>query len=663
MYSRFRHFIYGCLILPDDIFEAIVRKAVITIGLVSVPFAFVFVPATLKMHQDGLYSTSMTAVATISSLARMLTSLGCYLYVRKTRHVPDFLITIFLLAWVATLLVIALNVSSGSNHLYALLAVSVSITCGHFPSHGIAYLFILIDIFNSYNSVCHQTDACTTFFIGSGELSTASVAALEILTLVSAFWILFNVHVCRKEYLNQLRRYDLALLTASIVAEQLVDYDTERARDVLSQYSTLEDSDKSLFSALGTIIGNMESYRPFLPNYLHSPLVVETAAGSAAATSDGGFDEAINNVAVGAHSAVDNPSTHSSLTSGGNGTPVAVPDMSITNFDADTPSLAVLPQCCETLMTDVPLQRQTVTSPPPVLFRQCEERRVTLVILNTPVFYRGGADSAVITDNLASEATTLVDTLHDLADSTGGVVHAFYANNVYLSWNSVRRVVQHEVHAARFLARVHRQLGRGGVACSGPSVSYLCGQRHVTPFMQCAWFPEISYLYRSYVLKLKTTICHENVANAVRNIVFQRVIGAYRQVEKASPLFSSSWMSLSTPLETLNEPPYIRVYEILDERESVDGEIITTPVTPITLQRRRSHLSKVDAECRVVSEAVEHSLRGEHELALTWLQALPGHPLYPAEGDRVIGDVLHRIRLAACDKAPFCAVWEFENTI
>eukprot|EP00759_Apiculatamorpha_spiralis_P025052 PhF_6_TR28137/c0_g1_i1/m.41657 len=96
----------------------------------------------------------------------------------------------------------------------------------------------------------------------------------DIVAQSKVFWIMplsmIMVRTLSTAYYTTLRRLEGAVTIAKRVSEHLAEYNTKAAEQVLREYSSYPNCDLNLYGVLSVIVEDMNTYKPYLPNYVVS---------------------------------------------------------------------------------------------------------------------------------------------------------------------------------------------------------------------------------------------------------------------------------------------------------------------------------------------------------------------------------------------------------
>eukprot|EP00760_Papus_ankaliazontas_P016418 PhM_4_TR16798/c0_g1_i1/m.50487 len=138
------------------------------------------------------------------------------------------------------------------------------ISQNHFIQHFIALAFII-----GYNVTI---GAERNQFVAIRNQTTPPERNFIVDRCLGVYGLFFFVAFLIRELITELdaltRRSQTALNITREIGAALVSYDTDVAMCALAAYKTNVDNDDDMCANMEQIIGNLETYRPFLPNYL-----------------------------------------------------------------------------------------------------------------------------------------------------------------------------------------------------------------------------------------------------------------------------------------------------------------------------------------------------------------------------------------------------------
>eukprot|EP00759_Apiculatamorpha_spiralis_P025053 PhF_6_TR28137/c0_g1_i2/m.41659 len=233
----------------------------------------------------------------------------------------------------------------------------------------------------------------------------------DIVAQSKVFWIMplsmIMVRTLSIAYYTTLRRLEGAVTIAKRVSEHLAEYNTKAAEQVLREYSSYPNCDLNLYGVLSVIVEDMNTYKPYLPNYVVS---TEEVVGG---------DE--------------NPSRERS----------SLP--SARNVDSMT-NVTVVPSPSEE-------NRYSRRSRAPLRMIGLipTRRKITYALIHFVV------ESVDVIDNPHS-LRQFIDRVYRYANTSKGAVHSCVCDTVHMTWNAVTSIAQSEQWGVRSLQVLDRSL-------------------------------------------------------------------------------------------------------------------------------------------------------------------------------------------------------------
>eukprot|EP00759_Apiculatamorpha_spiralis_P057721 PhF_6_TR8756/c0_g2_i2/m.13809 len=334
---------------------------------------------------------------------------------------------------------------------------------------------------------------------------------LSILGLVTNFLLYWVVSFRNKAFLSAITRANAAKEMCGAVTKSLTRYDTDGAKqslEALRQHG-MEATDPDTYNALVNLVGNLEKYRPHLPNYVLEESVdtedddvhtleVSCKRVSKSFTPSGSLGEFVGLVSV--HSPAHSPARSEVLEIENTpNTPTAI--------EVDQPQSA-------SFLFLAPAQEKI--------------HDVTKAAATVIVAWEDGCQM----DGALYEAsmTLFVNRMHALANPTQATIHGFVGDTVHLSWNTSRKVVQHQTKGALFLSWMQRDSGDEtvrtyGAVSTGPARTFYAGDRHSMLLVQTEWDSRVAALHDVAVKYTSTVIC-QSVFDCTKPFVESRWVDA-----------------------------------------------------------------------------------------------------------------------------------------
>eukprot|EP00760_Papus_ankaliazontas_P008735 PhM_4_TR13917/c1_g2_i1/m.39935 len=407
----------------------------------------------------------------------------------------------------------------------------------------------------------------------------------EAWSLVSTLFVLWMVRAQTREADRVVAQWSMEYTAVLSVAERLVRYDTDGARNDLSMTlscavaeCTAENS--AILISLGRIVDNMEVYRSFLPSYLTAELADAASGrpGSSASrqleanhSDDELFSFNNGNIGRSLHRTLSDftdkvdPSPPTCTPIGNvaaillSSTQDTTGDVTPPNCVADTPldsphgghpmsdTLSTVevvsdpstPRDRNAFSASSPTAAPPITAAIPAAAPGVVTRHGTIGVLNLwSTFFGTHADGVS-----AASLSQAVDRMHEAVDGTRGMVHGMFGDNAYVTWNSARRSVQHECNAANFF----HACGRLGVSHSYGAVGAFVstrmgfsfsGSKTVLPYVRSHDVGFLMVLHHRYAVPLRITVCDYPTTRQIDHLYRSMAVDAV--LDDAGPRLSVS---------------------------------------------------------------------------------------------------------------------------
>eukprot|EP00760_Papus_ankaliazontas_P016489 PhM_4_TR16804/c0_g1_i1/m.52075 len=160
--------------------------------------------------------------------------------------------------------------------------------------------------------------------------------------------------------------------------------------------------------------------------------------------------------------------------------------------------------------------------------------------------------------------TSLVDSIHTIADTSHATLHGVVADTVHASWNTARKLVHPEPNAALFILRVQESTGCVGAVCSGEGHFHFVGRRNVIPLVHAtSCSRDLDALFRHYSVPLGLCVCDHGTAQLSSAVCMSHMFAAFRPSNTAPHATLSQSSASST--ETSSGRGVVRVAELVRE--------------------------------------------------------------------------------------------------
>eukprot|EP00760_Papus_ankaliazontas_P000399 PhM_4_TR10065/c0_g1_i3/m.103906 len=664
VWQRVWHHLHGCTVLPSDTFITRMRKLVVLTYVAAAIMAMVSLSNVICGLCHGQMSPAKAVILIVlrCSFGAITISHWMYLRVKKEVSIPWIRASYVSGQLVYTMLV--LDNPNAHFHmlgLYATATAHIARVLGNTMTVWNALLICL----NTYNLSFGVTyDSMISISTTNRAIDTAmGLFITEFVVILSALFLVLMGLRQRDEYEAVLRRNELAISATRDIAHHLVSYDTGSARGVLESYEAHADHDAPLSTLLHKIVGNLDVYRAYLPNYLLQEVTMD----------DGDHDDHGGNDV-----SEDHPAPPGFNTSGG-GSSTTTDAVALKHprrsseqptLDAHTFTTVDVFGKHPSNLSDNPTLDSMDTVPSPLLAPNqtldatLSIKTVTLGVVHAPLLTGTSEDTA--------KATNFVDHLHTAADATNAVVHNFYADCVMLSWNTARRTTHHEVRGAAFLMRCRSQTGRVGALATGTATFTLCGHRQVIPILQPHtrggddWATSLNVLLKSYAMPMSTNVCTDAALRGVATAFYCRAVGAFRVVTPATLMAAVPTQHLQYAHEIVCEmDTALRgtagsstssivggivassfadsgggMWAVLPGASDESADVDATPVRVTPPRSPRQHY-QIEASCRHVTNATTLAAEGRYSEALAELVVLEVSAVAAADfatGDSVPND-------------------------
>jgi hypothetical protein len=244
------------------------------------------------------------------------------------------------------------------------------------------------------------------------------------------------------------------------VAELLRNYDTDGVSGLLDEYCTLEDADPALVESYTALVGNLNKYRPHLPNWMVQ-------------RSDGSEED----VEMGSdRSTRSTRSTRSNMSRMSRSESRQSKGLSATATEKSNDRMCDMLPC----------------GPP-------KKAAVAFAVLD----FRTRANVHLSAASRGAVVNCFVDRVHKIAAATHCAVHSFVGDTVQLSWNAAMRAVQPELKAVRFLCRLKAAMADdddvsiAGAAMHGSATTQFAGTGTVQALaVSMPWRAALDVLFR-----------------------------------------------------------------------------------------------------------------------------------------------------------------------
>eukprot|EP00760_Papus_ankaliazontas_P006354 PhM_4_TR1300/c1_g3_i2/m.105352 len=425
-------FFYTSCVKAEDDFVVQMKKLVVTVALFATPMTAFNTIATFAFALGEAANVTEKTLAWTrgaSTLVLTLCIVNAWAQMKRKHDVATKLVrSCYLSLMLCVLSFIISNVQS--HYCTVIMAIATLCIITRMDEVVAVSLCILLMLINAYNL---SIGAETGSYIGASpddvSLSFTQRTFEEFGLVFTGVLVLAAVRRQRSEFETTLRRNALAVTTTRDIAQHLVSYDTGGAKVVLDEYEEHGDHDDALCGLLREIVANLDAYRPYLPSYLHQR------------DGDGGDDKDCGVPIENGDCSTDSQNQIAGLS-------VCITSIQRLSLASRSSNGIQCASVSPDPTTPTPLA-QIHGDVAPV------KQQLTLGILHIRRIlfaYETAATNCTLAC-IAFHAHEIMDHIHTAAHATAAVVHGYFGDAVQLSWNTARRVAQHEVQAATFLTR------------------------------------------------------------------------------------------------------------------------------------------------------------------------------------------------------------------
>jgi hypothetical protein len=484
---------------PEDQFEVILRKIVVSVGALLTIFPIAFaIYMVAEVASSGVAGGNLTTLLTMLLFPALW--VPTFVFVRRSRKLTNRLMDVWLLGTTFGVGILAIAFVEYPIQQLAIFLSVLSLLCDT-PKlwvHLVACLTVyIISMLNSaFSGLNQHPEATLLAMTDTYRGSLLERIAYQISGLAIGLIIGSALLMQTRERKRHERAAICAIDMARTVAEQLSIYDIDATKKTLGDASAEGIADPELVQHFALIADNLEAYRPHLPNWMLDAFHAHKGATAVAEEEEEGsisvdqeIDrdlESVTSKEAGARSS-DAGSSHSPHRRG-----------SMMSVRGGPPS------------SRSPKQGNLNRSP-------------QAFGLNTRTYYTGRVTMVTVDYHLANVSKMtmqrreelmgqLVENVHAIAKDTQAALHTFIGDQIHVSWNTASRVSQCEVKACKFLMRVNAlreqqpSLAVSGAAFSGDARVIFAGDKHQA---LC-----ISYRWREAHRAL-TTFCAHNATFVV----------------------------------------------------------------------------------------------------------------------------------------------------
>eukprot|EP00759_Apiculatamorpha_spiralis_P003704 PhF_6_TR11717/c0_g2_i6/m.19110 len=231
--------------------------------------------------------------------------------------------------------------------------------------------------------------------------------------------------------------------------------------------------------------------------------------------------------------------------------------------------------------------------------------------------------------------TNFINHTHSLATSSCAALHSFVGDRVVASWNAARKVHQHPVKGALFLAWIHKNTGdvfikSYGAVCSGPGF-VLCGGRRQTLLVHLPWREKLVAMHRLAVENKSSVVCQETYDHSYCHVESRWVDALGYGVDSVANVFEvldelstndEEWMYTLSDNNVPNDPyskataacvkgNYGEAMSILTSLHSPRKSVLITPLV-VRLEQKASKALRMNVPSQLFPFiTVDNGPRGE----------------------------------------------------
>jgi hypothetical protein len=257
------------LLSPDDTFQHMLRKIVLTCGFLVVPY----IALLLVIHVELAAREGFTlghSVFMASGVVVAIAATGSWLYAKVTRTVPDAVMDVW--ATVGILGNLMLSVSSAFPQTVGLMTMALNHMMCHTPRTPFVVAFALaVWVVSAYNGAALIADPAPPPWIlpGSRLGSFFDIFFNNMGSLTFAAIPVVDCYLMAKQHAAQVAAMKQAAELSQRVARHLRRYDTDAVEAELVDYrDSCAQPDAQLLENYSALVENLNQYRPHLPNWM-----------------------------------------------------------------------------------------------------------------------------------------------------------------------------------------------------------------------------------------------------------------------------------------------------------------------------------------------------------------------------------------------------------
>lgn len=509
-------FLYQKLFLDlreeGDDFDTILRKIVVSAGMVLVVFPIAF--AIYMAAELGRFGVSAGAMTTLLIMFVFpLVWVPCFLYCRSTKELPDSLMDAWLIVTIVAVGILGSSLIDYPTPQLAFWLATLCILCRTQLMTAELCLCAIVYVLSMLNHAFMKGVAETTLVALPAPYrgSLLERVAYQVTGFTIGIVIVGALIMNMKEHIRHVNAAQSATLMSRKVATQLSRYDTEAVQRTLEAYHLAGEADPELLDTFGTIVDNLERFRPHLPNWMLNSMGKYNEAEDEDLKGDVQISRT-NSLA----------SMHLDSQSGSQRPGSAVSDDDGRLSQRTGSGFSLRGELNEgTAATGA---KNTIhRDGSKVALKKASEAIVTVkpflgkVTISIVEFI---PDDTLMTNLRKSETVIgrFVDRVHTIASQTHAAIHSFIGDAVHVSWNTAHRAAQPEVKGARFLANIADDVGDsllrayGGVM-TGEARAHFAGTKQTALTVSYRWRDALAAMMR--YAKKSRNFYMDNATNGV----------------------------------------------------------------------------------------------------------------------------------------------------
>ena len=250
---------YLDVLQPGDTFPMMMRKMVIAIT------AIVGIVPMIILIQLVMGITTPNSTSYARFISSVIIMIGSWIYVKWTHTAPTWL----MVSWINSLSVITVfNMLSTPNGPYefVFIALIIILLVCKLDKVNLTVPVTALLVFG-YNFSLGRTGAPYPLMMlpDGADSPPRNLIISYAQGIVIVLMALYGVHLQTEEFTRASLAATVANEMSLEVSQKLAVYDTDGARAVLAAYASRDQVEGALLTSFGTIVMNLELYRPHLP--------------------------------------------------------------------------------------------------------------------------------------------------------------------------------------------------------------------------------------------------------------------------------------------------------------------------------------------------------------------------------------------------------------